>query len=255
MSGLLLDDSTSDSGRALLDQPGPQGLVVADWAAASTQGRRRERNEDATAHRGPIFAVADGMGGLAHGDHAAAVATESFVDGWFGSDATLPTSELLRSVNGRVRAIGGTDGSRTGCTLTAVRIHQDQAIVLHIGDSRLYRIRSGLAELITTDHNVRSELLAAGVLPSESRASTPLRALTSHLGTDDVSLRVDLRTIVLRDGDRLLLCTDGVHATMDHRALEVRASGGLARTAAEALTERPGADDATAMVLDVAAER
>jgi len=250
---VLEDDSTSDTPRLLIDQPGPQNLVVVDWAVLSVQGRQRLRNEDAWAQGGPVFAVADGMGGLANGNQASAVAVNAVLRYWTVRD--VPSAEkVVRAANAEVRAAaGGASGEvpASGTTLSALRIGNDKALAVHVGDSRVYRVRRSQAELLTRDHNLRSELLATGIVPKSVQSLGPLRALTSYLGMPDQDLQIDVRSVGLRPGDRILLCTDGVFGEISHRQLAELAGVGDAALAAQSLIAVAGADDATAMVVDI----
>jgi len=135
-----------------------------------------------------------------------------------------------------------------------LRIAHDQATVVHVGDSRIYRIRGSHAELLTRDQNLRSELLAAGIIPGTARSPGPLRALTSHLGKPNHELQIDVRSVSLLAGDRLVLCTDGVFDEMSHGELSGRVSSGTATTAANRLTALLAGDDATAIVIDIGSD-
>lgn len=247
----LLDDDSSTTGspRALIDLPGPQNLVVVDWAAASVQGRQRLENEDSWRQLGPIFVLADGMGGLRGGAEASRVAVDAMANQWLAHDAMAP-AQAVQAANGRVRD-GMSEGEQRGCTLTALRISNDQATIVHVGDSRAYRIRDGIAELLTRDHNLRSELLAAGIVPGSTGAFGPLRALTSYLGKPYDELEVDVRSVSLRSGDRLMLCTDGVFDGLRHSELVGRSFGGSAAEAAHRLTAMHASDDATVIIIDI----
>lgn len=250
MIGLLDDDSTSEAPRALVDQPGPKGLVVVDWAAASTQGRKRARNEDTWSQLGSVFLVADGMGGLDAGDRAAREAAKSALSRWLDGSEPSP-EQVVRAANEAVRAMMHTNQVDSGCTLSALRIAQDQATVAHVGDSRIYRIRGGQADVLTRDHNLRSELLAAGIVPEAAPQFGPLRALTSHLGMETHQLQIDVRSIGLNDGDRLVVCTDGVFHPLAHSEFVRSASMGTARNAVSMLASGASHDDATAIVIDI----
>lgn len=251
-SPVLDDDSTSGAARELVDRPGPQGLVVVDWGASTAQGNQRVRNEDNWGQLGPIFVVADGMGGLQAGDLASSVATRSLVAEWFGSTDANPV-QMARNVNQRVRtALADTDLG--GSTLSAVRIANDQATLVHIGDSRVYRVRSGQAELLTRDHNLRNELMAAGIEPRSGERLGPLRALTSYLGMADEDLQIDVRSVGLRAGDLLVLCTDGVFDGRTHAEFLDVVRGAVrsgAETVALGLTEGTRPDDATVVVVAI----
>lgn len=252
MIDLLEDDSTIGSGRALIDLPGPQNLVVVDWAAATVQGRRRLRNEDNWTRLGSVFAVADGMGGLADGDQASAIAVREIANQWFTAEHAGP-GMIVRQVNEQIRdASAASDATGdSGCTLSALRVAHDQATIVQVGDSRIYRLRGTHAELLTRDQNLRSELLASGITPGSERSLGPLRALTSYLGKPNHELQIDVRSVSLRAGDRLVLCTDGVFDEVSHGEFSSRAGAGAASFAANRLTALLGSDDATALVLDI----
>lgn len=253
MIDILEDDSTTGSPRALIDLPGPQNLVVTDWAAASVQGRQRVRNEDSWRQLGPVFVVADGMGGLVDGHRASKIAADAVAMGWLQPALDNPAL-VVRDANDRVRAMT-TGAGESGCTLSAVRISQDQATVMHVGDSRVYRIRDDHAELLTRDHNIRTELLAAGIKPGRARQLGPLSALTSYLGKDGHELQIDVRSVSLRAGDRLVVCTDGVYGELSHSEFSARARTGPASMAADRLTALMGSDDATAVILDIGTDQ
>lgn len=252
MIDLLDDDTTSGAPRTLMDQPGPQNLVVADWAAATKQGSQRLRNEDNWGQIGPIFVVADGMGGLDAGDTASKVAARSLVSEWFSGHENNPV-QVARNVNMAVRA-ALSDVEAGGSTMSALRIAHDQATVVHVGDSRVYRVRSGHAELLSRDHNLRTELLAAGIVPRSAQSYGPLRALTSYMGMTNEDLQVDVRSVALRDGDLLVLCTDGVFDGLTHNQFvdavhERRLEPAEAIAVNLASGVRP--DDATAIVVKI----
>lgn len=256
MPDLLEDDSTEGSARRLLDDPGPLGLAVQAWAVASCQGRQRHRNEDGWAQAGAVFAVTDGMGGLADGHIVSAAAARLVVETWLRHDGddVVRGDRAIRFANNQLIANGIAAASTSGCTVVAARITRDHAIVVHAGDSRVYRLREGHGELLTVDHNLRSELLAAGIVPRSGDSWGPQRALTSHLGLPDEALRVDVRSVALQHGDRLVLCTDGVFNELSHAEFTARVVGGTPETAADRLTAQGSRDDATALVLDVGHE-
>ena len=111
-------------------------------------------------------------------------------------------------------------------------------------------------DLLTHDHNVRAELLAAGLDIGEYRErGVALHGLTSFIGLENEALRVDVLAIPVRAGDRLLLCTDGVHRQLDDGQLRTMLALPNCRLAAERLVEHAdevgGRDNATALVVEV----
>ena len=266
MTCQLDDDDTTPTGnaeviaelRATLAEP---ALAVADWGAATSPGVRRQINEDAWGRRADAFVVADGMGGRGGGALAARTAIDRFLARLDSAGDHPDWRPIVESVNNDVVRIGRERGvERLGTTLLAAIVGGPVATVVHVGDSRAYRLTSPDAhsrlDVLTNDHNVRSELLAAGLDIREYRErGVALHGLTSFIGLEHEALRVDVLAVPVRAGDRLLLCTDGIHRQLDDD--ELRAALGLpdCRLAAERLVEHAdevgGRDNATALVVEV----
>jgi len=233
-------------------------LGVVDWGAATTPGTRRRVNEDTWGARRGLFAVADGMGGRGGGALAARVAVDRFLQRAAGDRSDWRT--ILHRVNDDVLQAAAEHGiGDVGTTLLAAFVGGPLVTIVHVGDSRAYRLstqRDGRLDVLTDDHNVRTELLAAGLDVGDYRAAgVALHGLTSFVGIEHEVLRVDTLAVPVRAGDRILLCTDGVHRQLDDDRLrhELRAPG--ARAAAERLVREAdrlgGRDNATAVVIDV----
>jgi serine/threonine protein phosphatase PrpC len=158
---------------------------------------------------------------------------------------------------GRERGI-----DRLGTTLVAAVVGGSLVTLIHLGDSRAYR-HSGPGEqshldLLTVDHTVRSELLAAGLDVREYRErGVALHGLTSFIGLDPDILRVDVLAVPVRPGDRFLLCTDGIHRQLDDDQLRAELAGSSCRQVAEHLVQVAdrvsGRDNATAIVFELGA--
>lgn len=228
---------------------------VVDWAGHSRQGTARQQNQDRWGHRdGRIFAVADGMGGHANGEVAAATAIDVALD--VALDATAATwLQRIGAANDAVRASRDGDARPAGTTLVAVEVTGSRATVVSVGDSRVYRLRDGCLEVVTEDHTVRGELLTAGIDADRHAAARETRGLTSYLGIDPDRLRIDVVDIPLVAGDRLLLCSDGVSGALESRQLETAVGRGSCRHAVDDLFERldqvAARDDATAIILEI----
>ena len=143
-----------------------------------------------------------------------------------------------------------------GTTLLAALVGGPLVTVVHVGDSRAYRCPASSLDLLTDDHNVRAELLAAGLDIAEYRdRGVALHGLTSFIGLEHDVPRIDVLAVPVRAGDRLLLCTDGVHRQLDDDQLRRGVAAGSCHDAAEQLVEEAdeagGRDNATAMVLEV----
>ena len=199
------------------------------------------------ARHGVVAAVADGVGGHLGGRVAAETAVRSFIDFYLGQSETLgvrrAAARAAEAVNAWVHAQGRADPACAGMasTLTAIVLRHRTLHVLHVGDSRLYRLRDGALTQLTTDH----------VLDGPDQRHVLRRAV----GLED-ALRADFMAEPLVEGDRLALLTDGVHGPLrDSEIMRLlrqepspeRASQGLVRAALGA----GGHDNATALVLDV----
>jgi serine/threonine protein phosphatase PrpC len=226
-------------------------------AGYSTERGLRTDNEDYCAvfdgtpaqrtRHGVVAAVADGVGGAKGGRVAAETVVRGFIDGYFGQSELLGvqknSARALEAMNRWVHAIGRTNAELQGmaCTLTALILRGRQAHIVHVGDSRLYRLRQDRLDLLTTDHTFNGWGMQ-GVL---QRA----------VGASD-SIQIEYLAEPVQVHDRYLLCTDGVHGFLPERVLrhELARRASPEETAhaltAAALAARSG-DNATALVLDV----
>jgi len=211
-----------------------------DFAAWWADERRRSLH-------GVLAAVADGVGGARGGRVAAETAVRGFLDGVLGQSETVDVRRsggvAIEAVNSWIHAIGRADPALAGmaCTLTAVVLRGRRLHVLHVGDSRLYRLRDDQLEQLTTDHT-----------PGRPGVS---HELTRAVGVLD-TVRVDYGAHAARAHDRLLLVTDGVHGALSDKRLAAelgRRAGpeeAARRLVDAALAARIG-DNATALVLDI----
>lgn len=229
-------------------------VCVADVGMASSCGFERAENQDAWGHLGSTFAVADGMGGLPGGQLAAQVAVQQILKLWIHD---CDEEVLMRDIDGTVRSVGQEHGFETlGTTLVAVRVGDVKTSVISVGDSRLYhRIGSALRR-ITRDHNLLSEMVDAGVDPQDYLDRAPVTTgLTSYVGIGPHRLAVRVTRIAPLPGDRLLLCSDGVHGQLDDSMIQRAMLHGSAQEAASFVVELAdaagGADNSTAVVIDL----
>ena len=205
------------------------GSAVSDWAAASDQGTARGENQDAWGQRNGTFVVADGMGGRQGGSLAATAAVAAALDAFGTADSLHPLdwSSRMASVNDAVMLAGRRAGhDRVGAAIAIVRCIPGRVVISHAGDVRIYRLRRGETHLLTRDHNVATELSSAGrELDSVAAAIGKTAALTSFLGATNSWQRHSLRVLDARRGDRLVICSDGVHRPLDRNDwVDVQAS-------------------------------
>jgi serine/threonine protein phosphatase PrpC len=173
-------------------------------------GRVRERNEDSILVDPPLFVVADGMGGHRGGQVASRVALETIEKLAAGGRGSLP--DHVRGANRAVwdRSVEDERLSGMGTTLTAARVDGATALIAHVGDSRAYLLRDGVLRQLTADHTLVARMVESGeITEAEADVHPHKNVLTRALGTDE-QVEVDEDTIALQDGDRLLLCSDGL---------------------------------------------
>lgn len=228
----------------------------ADVGIATEKGKRPE-NEDYVAacfgpsggrsHLGIVAAVADGVGGHKGGRQASELAVRCFIDGYYAQPETLgvlrASARSLEAINSWIAAQARADPELLGMgsTFTALIVARRTAYVVHIGDTRLYRLGDGRIELLTKDHAI-----GRGDFSS---------ALHRAVGFED-QIRFDHAVHALSAHDRFLLCTDGVHGWLsDQRLRELlgeRASPEeTARIIVASALDAGGSDNATALVVDI----
>ena len=188
-------------------------LRVAEHAELTDTGRQRRANEDAFLARAPLFAVADGMGGAQAGEVASSTAIEVLAAGLGqGESVEQRLSEIVRQANSQIHALSVADDERAGMgtTVTAAYVGENDVTLVHVGDSRCYRWRDGALERLTDDHSLVEQMVRQGQLTEQQALNHPQRSIiTRALGPESV-VEPDAQTVSARDGDLLLLCSDGL---------------------------------------------
>lgn len=180
-------------------------------ALRSDVGLVRENNEDAAYTGGELLILADGMGGHSSGEVASAVAVHTFAAApgeppESFSTAAHRTRQTLRAMSGADPAL-----ETMGTTVVAVRAFGNEFFACHIGDSRLYTLRSGALTQVTTDHTHVQHLVETGRITRAEVATHPYRAmLLKSLDDQSGGSEPDLIPLDLHRGDRVLLCSDGL---------------------------------------------
>ena len=178
--------------------------------SATDIGRVRERNEDSVLVDPPLYVVADGMGGHRGGQVASQVALETMEE--LATEGPGSLAEHVRRANRAVwdRSVEDERLSGMGTTLTAARIDGASALIAHVGDSRAYLLRDGMLRQLTTDHTLVDRMVKSGeITEAEAEVHPHKNVLTRALGTDE-QVEVDEDSIALVDGDRLMICSDGL---------------------------------------------
>jgi PPM family protein phosphatase len=248
-------------------------------AAETSVGKVREHNEDAhflDAELG-IFAVCDGMGGHAAGEVASGIAIKVVRENW-ASEETMKAADvwlelgtidakkaLLAVINAGVCAahdaiMAEATRDRTkggmGTTIIGALVIGGDIVFAQSGDSRAYMVRDGIAMQLTEDHTLLARLLAAGVDVDTSNEGSRFKSmLTNALGIG-TECKTATFVVPLADGDRFLLCSDGITEYVQEAEIgEVLTGQPSPARAAQKLVElalqRGGGDNATALVVRV----
>ncbi len=183
------------------------------YAVGSAQGNRA-RNEDSVFASPRLLAVADGMGGYAHGD----VASSTVVGALAGLDVdeTVSPQDILNGIVAeslrRITSLAREhpDMVLTGSTLTALLWHNDGIGLGHVGDSRGYLLRDGELNQITADHTFVQSLVDEGRITLEEAATHPRRSMLTRALQANNPVEPDVTVIPPVAGDRFLLCSDGL---------------------------------------------
>ena len=198
------------------------------WSCGRTDtGRLRRVNEDAYINLDSIglWVVADGMGGHARGDIASRLIVDAFrnIDKPRSADAFADlVRNRLHLANEQMRNALPADqpGEIMGSTVVAFLVYKREWRCLWAGDSRAYLMRDGRLTQITRDHSVAQEMVDRGELRQEEAAYHPsANRITRAIGTQNKLLLDEYRSY-LRDGDTVLLCSDGLNKEVDDDEVE-----------------------------------
>jgi PPM family protein phosphatase len=222
---------------------GPHHGVLVHVFGRTDVGRTREHNEDAfvvadlttgnatlqpevrthiSGPKGSLFMVADGMGGAAAGEIASAMAVDVVVTElrrmWGDLDTSTPEdfARCLRrataAANSAIHAYATSHAEfkGMGTTATIAGLLGDTLYLAQVGDSRAYLVREGKAQQITKDQSLMQKLIEAGEITEEEAQASDRRNIILQALGPDVSIKVDLTHQVVRRGDTLVLCSDGL---------------------------------------------
>jgi serine/threonine protein phosphatase PrpC len=205
--------------------------IIIDAAATDT-GMRRSNNQDSymavrASHeeswrqRGHVFMVADGMGAHAVGELASKMACDLIPHTYMKARTGTPSEAIVKSfreVSAQIhsRASANRDFQGMGTTCSALLLLPTGALVAHVGDSRVYRIRKGRIDQLSFDHSLAWELVRRNHLTSEQASlSVPKNVITRSLGPE-IEIEVDIEgPLAVELGDVYLLCSDGLSGPVD----------------------------------------
>ena len=232
-------------------------------AAVSHVGRIRSNNQDSGYAGRRLFLVADGMGGHAGGDVASAIVTQRVAeaDDDYASaiEASAALEGALIAANRRLAETVSEHSELTGMgtTASALLLLGDRVVIAHIGDSRIYLLRSGELSQISIDHTFVQRLVDAGRITAEEAMVHPRRSVLMRvLGDVEASPEIDMLLLDTRPGDRWLICSDGLSGVVSFDDLQTQLSADAgAKQVADRLVKASldgGApDNVTVVILDI----
>jgi protein phosphatase len=247
--------------------------MVVDVRSATDLGLKRAQNEDShgawippTAEerrrRGTLVVVADGMGGSRAGEVASRLAVETVLRCYREGPGVDPLEELHHAVEAANRVVHRESSEHPelagmGTTCTAVVLREADAYVAHVGDSRAYLIQDGRIRQLTRDHSLVAQLVREGQLTPEQAKVDPRRnVVTRSVGVGArVEIDAEHEPGVLRPGDTVLVCSDGLHGVVADEELEAAANTAdmeqACRDAIALANRRGGPDNITLVVARV----
>jgi serine/threonine protein phosphatase PrpC len=231
-------------------------------AGKSAVGLVRAGNEDSALTSSAVIAVADGMGGHAAGEVASRIAihvlaTNSRVisskdidqesaDDIFASSLTDIDDALANAADDNPSLTG------MGTTLSALFLRGNAIALLHVGDSRIYRLRGNTFEQISRDHTIIQELLDQGSITEADIATHPQRSVLTQVLMGDGRSQPSLIIVDVKSDDRYLLCSDGLSGVLSDKEIKAIIKGKARGAAVDALIDAAyvqGAPDNVTVVL------
>jgi len=202
-----------------------------ETAVRSAIGLVRQGNEDSGFVSPQLIAVADGMGGHAAGEVASRIAVEvlqSLAPTLVSTDLDDDSVEdllmhSLHSIDSEISAVTDEEIEKRGMgtTLTALLIRDKYISLLHVGDSRCYRLRGNTLEQLSNDHTVIQELLDQGAISVAEAAEHPQRSMLTQALRGDGDVTPVLQMYEVKKGDRYLLCSDGLSGVLTEKEIKI----------------------------------
>jgi PPM family protein phosphatase len=258
-----------DRVRALLALEGPSdggienqrqgGEPMTAWSTASRVdiGRVRDSNEDAVVSTQRLAVVADGIGGQPGGSLASAVAV-ALVEAAFTGRSLDELQAGARAANRTIwdRAASSAELTGMGTTLCAAGLTDNGIVaIVNVGDSRAYLLRAGSLTQLTHDHTVTADLLQRGQLSEQEAADHPHRNVLTRAVGIGPDVELELGEFSVAEGDRLVICSDGLHRELGDDDIETLSAAGDIEAAVDGLVElalsRGGRDNVAVVVVEV----
>lgn len=234
-------------------------------AARSAVGLVRKGNEDSALTSPNVIAVADGMGGHAAGEVASKIAISKLAeiikvithDEIDSDSADDLFAQSLEDIDGEIRKESQENPqlSGMGTTLTSLFVAQAKIALLHIGDSRAYRLRGNSFEQLSVDHTVIQELLKQGAISEADVATHPQRSVLTQVLMGEGVSHAPLLILEGKVKDRYLVCSDGLSGVLSEKEIKSLIKGKERKDAVDALVDATyinGApDNVTVIIADL----
>lgn len=237
------------------------------FGAKTDVGKEREMNQDfciASADRPHLFILCDGMGGHKSGDVASRTAADS-IETYVRMQSALDydAAKAERVLKGAVsyannivytRALNMEELAGMGTTVDICMVDFDMLYIAHVGDSRVYLLREGILEQVTTDHSLVEEMVQNGLITEREAQSHPNKnVITRAVGTNK-TVQCDFIARELHQDDILLMCSDGLSNMLTETEIKnILISSDKPQDIADELIEKAnangGKDNITAIVV------
>ena len=237
------------------------------WSLTDT-GMVRDHNEDHFGFfipdrkqqkegSGSLLITADGIGGYDNGEVASKMVVDTFIDcfkRYPGKYDRESVGRMMEVTNNKVYEYAlSLESKKAGATMSALILKRDRAVVVNSGDCRVYRVRRGKIEQLSKDHSLVQQMIDTGQLDKEEARQQSFKNLvTSAVGVDE-KIIFEYNRIILKYGDRFVLCSDGLHGLVtDEEILEITKSGDPEKAATslvELANQRGGNDNVTVQVV------
>lgn len=228
------------------------------WGARSDVGCVRPHNEDSYLVQSPLFCVCDGMGGHAAGEVASSIAVETIAKTAPQAADAARLAAAVEAANAAVieAALNGLGKPGMGCTATCAYIENDMLAIAHVGDSRAYLLHEGTLIRVTRDHSYVEELVDAGEITADEARVHPNRSVITRALGSDPAMYADHFTLHIEEGDRLILCSDGLSSMIPDSDIEnIATQSSTAQICVDNLVDAAlvagGHDNVTVLVVDL----
>ena len=228
------------------------------WGARSDVGCVRPHNEDSYLVQSPLFCVCDGMGGHAAGEVASSIAVETIAKTAPSAADAAQLAAAVEAANAAVieAAVNGLGKPGMGCTATCAYLEGNTIAIAHVGDSRAYLLHEGTLIRVTRDHSYVEELVDAGEITADEARVHPNRSVITRALGSDPAMYADHFCLNIEEGDRLILCSDGLSSMVPDGEIEnIASKSSTAQICVDNLVDAAlaagGHDNVTVVVVDV----